>query len=325
MDLGIQNRYAVSSMFRVFRVFRVSSLGSVSMVTAFRTQKSVMQDCQGVSFATGLQDGKIQFASFGGEDNRQCVEVSEKSEFGRHADLLVLWVCGFLFGAKDAVNDFLGGIVPIVKSRLKQFQGWYNQEEVDNVLTDIWMKMTGNSPRGGAAFDPQKGELSTWIGSQILGYTTKNSRSRKLAKKLLGLSVIVDDDIELSSIGDKGLFGLTYEPADNDTVQTKWTRMVRMDNPTFDRVASLENSRSLEKVLAKLPDDNRQCLELYFVDEWTLQDIANKMEMSRMGVQKKLLRTINRLRQHYGIEGAVLSLGGKKRMVKMLDLDTEVQ
>jgi RNA polymerase sigma factor (sigma-70 family) len=279
----------------------------------------VRQSVGSVEFVSSIQDGSIQYASFGGEDYwaKKVEEDSRKVKtFLGSVDLLVLWVCGMCLGGKNAVNDFLGGLVPMVKSRLRQWQGWYNQEEVDNILTDIWLTMSGHKKsrkNKSAPFDPKLGELSTWISNRVRSYTSDKQRQKRLAKKLLGLGMIVDDDTPLSSIGLFGL-GLTYEPSDSDQIGNKWVQLSKMDNPTFDRVARLEESRGLQKILARLGQKDREVLEGYFLEGLTFQQLADKCGFAnKSGPQKAVLRIVNGLRDHYKRgEEKIVRLGGKK-------------
>jgi hypothetical protein len=145
----------------------------------------------------------------------------------------------------------------------------------------------------------------------------------KLAKKLLGLGLIVDDDTPLESLG--GIMGLGFEPSDPDTQQSKWTKLsARVDNPTFDRVARQEESRGLQKILSRLDQKDRNVLEVYFLEGLTFEQIAQKVGFAnKSGPQKAVLRIVNGLRDKYGRgEQKIVRMGGKKdRKVQFVSVE----
>jgi RNA polymerase sigma factor (sigma-70 family) len=159
------------------------------------------------------------------------------------------------------------------------------------------------------------------IGLRIKDYTTRKSRSRRLARKLLGLAAIVDDDIKLSSIGSKGLFGLTFEPSDPDEKPSKWMKISKKVDFVTDRVISDEDKEVLNSILSSLPDKNRLVLERYFIDRMSMKDIAKEVSMSTMGTWKMVVRTLNTVRAHFKVGDQIVGLGGRKRMVKMEYID----
>lgn len=286
-------------------------------------KKFSLQNVSSVEFATDINTGAIAYASFGGcDDSRQVVEIAADSEFGGHAHLLVLWVAGVCFGLKNAVNDFITAIRPIVRDRFIQCQGWVSTDDVTDVIVNVWQKMTGNAPKGGQPYNPAKSMISTYLAWQVAAFMQEKGRENDRSKKFLSLSKVGrDSDIELSSIGSKSMFGLTFEPSDPDVAPSKWTKMSAKSDPTFDRMVRKEESAGLRKVLRKLPSRNAQALALYFVKEMTLANIGVQMSMTSMGVLKMVVRTLNVMRRHYGIEGDIISLGGKNRIVKSIDLD----
>lgn len=298
------------------------------MVNCYNVRPMFAQISSDVSFASDL-DGKVQYASFGGDvDNRQSVEVEPQSEFGIKLYQIAVWVLAMFaqkHDAKNTLNRLLEGFVPLIKASLAR-QYVYSELSINNLLVDIWMILSGNNVKA-KTYSPDKGDFSTWLDYRCRGEKTRILRG-KYRRNLCGLDSILrglEGSEELESIGSRSLFGLSFEPSDPDQIDNKWVKMSKKEDPTVDRVARKEESAGLRKVLRKLPADNAKCLSLYFVKGLTLREIAIEMDMSAMGVQKKIKRTLNVIRQHYGIEGAVVSLGGKNRMVKMLDVDLEVQ
>jgi len=63
-------------------------------------------------------------------------------------------------------------------------------------------------------------------------------------------------------------------------------------------IAGMENRTALRQVLVLLSDDDRELLRLYFVEEQTQTQIAEKLHCSQMQVSRLLARAIRRLRQH---------------------------
>jgi RNA polymerase sigma-B factor len=63
-------------------------------------------------------------------------------------------------------------------------------------------------------------------------------------------------------------------------------------------IAWMENRTALRQVLTLLSDDDRELLRLYFVEEQTQTQIAEKLRCSQMQVSRLLARAIRRLRQH---------------------------
>lgn len=269
-----------------------------------KSRNVVSQEVCGVQFGTDIRNGRIEFASYGSDMAGYSPLVKEPlvATDGGILDLIILWCLGFKFGVADCVNDFLDRIVPIVKSRFRQVRGWYANDDVSNLLVDIWMILSGNNVKS-ATFDPNKGGLSTWIGSRVFGYVTDQNRRKKLARKLAGLSLIVDDDTQLSSIGDKGLFGLTFEPSDPDTVRGKWTKMSAKPAGVLEKVVETENEKAVSDILSDIDPVDREILELSFLEGTSCQAIRDSLEnrklatMTMNGVRKRIIRTINGLRQ----------------------------
>lgn len=284
----------------------------------------VRQSVGSVDFVSDFRNGQIEYASFGGEDYwAEKVESDTKKVKGflDGVDLLVLWVLAFQFNVKTAMHDFLVSITPIIggclnRTRWAMVKGVDKPTEVNTILADIWTVLSGNGKvrkNRAATFDPSKGAMSTWINFRVLSYVSDKKRHMKLAKKLLGLGLIVDDDTPLESLG--GIMGLGFEPSDPDTQRSKWTKLsAKINNPTFDRVARLEESRGLQKILARLDQKDRDVLEGYFLEGLTFQQLADKCGFAnKSGPQKAVLRIVNGLRDHYKRgEEKIVRLGGKK-------------
>lgn len=268
-----------------------------------RKDTMFVQKSFGVRFVSDL-NGCVQFATYGSDEEGYSPLVKEPLQAvdGGVLDLIILWCLGFKFGVKDAVNDFLDRVVPIVKSRLRQLQGWWSADDVSNMLTDIWMVLSGAKPRS-KPYNPQKSQLSTWIGKRCLAYVSEKQRQKRLAKRLAGLSLILDDDTELSSIGDKQLFGLIFEPSDPDTIRGKWTKMSAKPAGILENIVATENEVAIERILSKIDPIDRKILEQSFLEGLSCQDIRDSLErlglatMTMNGVRKRIIRIVNGLRQ----------------------------
>lgn len=291
-----------------------------------RKDTMFVQKSFGVRFVSDL-NGCVQFATYGSDEEGYSPLVKEPLQAvdGGVLDLIILWCLGFKFGVKDAVNDFLDRVAPIVKSRLRQLQGWWSADDVSNMLTDIWMVLSGAKPRS-KPYDPQKSQLSTWIGKRTLAYVSEKQRQKRLAKRLAGLSLILDDDTELSSIGNKQLFGLIFEPSDPDTVRGKWTKMSAKPAGILEKVVETENEKALSDILSDIDPVDREILELSFLEGTSCQAIRDSLEnrgivtMTMNGVRKRIIRTINGLRQKLQ-PGAppVIGLKGRHDRVSIME------
>ena len=288
----------------------------------------VRQNSYAVEFGSDIRTGRIEFASYGSDSIGYSPLVKEPLELkdGGLLDLIVLWCLGFQYGVRDCVNDFLDRVVPIVKNRFRQIRGWFSMDDVANMQTDIWMILSGNGQdRKNAAktFDPLKGGLSTWIGYRVWSYVRACEQKRKLARKLLGLSAIVDDDTPLSSIGDKGLFGLTFESADDSDQKPSKGKWIKMSAKAgiLEKVIKTENERAVESILDDLDPVDRDILNQRFLDGCSFRAIRDSLEsrkivrMTMNGVRVRCERVLNELRTTFGVKGRVIGMKGKRGRV----------
>jgi hypothetical protein len=302
---GVELRTFVSAILRslypfVFCVFFVKELEMKMSANQFR-----QESYNGIEFVSDCRNGSIHWASYGADTvgYSPLVKGDLEAKDGGVLDLIILWVLGFRFGVADCVNDFLSKVVPIVKERLRQIQGWTSVDDVNNMLTDIWMCLSGAKSKV-SNFDPNKGKLSTWVGYRCFGHVTDKLRRKKLAKKLAGLSLIVDDDIPLSSIGDAGLLGLTFESSDSDEVRGKWTKLSPKKSGVLEEIVQTENEVAVERALSRIDPIDRKMLEMHFLQQISCQDIRDSVvrlglieSITMNGVRKRIMRVVNGLRQ----------------------------
>lgn len=264
---------------------------------------TVRQSSANVEFVSDIRTGKVVYAAYGSDMDgySPLVRGGLEAKDGGLLDLIVLWVLGFRFGWRDSLNDFCLRIVPLIKSEFKRIRSWFSTDDISNLQTDLWRCLSGLNRA--KPFDIKKGSLSGYVHYRVLGYVTDQNRRKKLAKRLAGLSLIVDDDTPLSSIGDKGLLGLVFEPSDPDTKPSKWVKMSAKPAGVLESIVANENEVAIERILSRIDPIDREILELSFLEGTSCQAIRDSLEnrglvkMTMNGIRKRILRIVNGLRQ----------------------------
>ena len=142
-----------------------------------------------------------------------------------------------------------------------------NQSEADDFLQDIFLSIA----REAETFDAAKGSARTWI--LQMTYRRAISRRRYLASRHFYTNMDIDDAANK-------LTDPTTEPTTLDDA---------ID-------ANRENSR-LQQVFQTLSEGQRQTLHLFFIEGYTLDEIAAKLGQSRGNVKHHYFRGLERLRK----------------------------
>ena len=68
-------------------------------------------------------------------------------------------------------------------------------------------------------------------------------------------------------------------------------------DPTLDAVIRNLTLQKLQDVIAKLSDSERDLIMMYFFQEYTMEQIGQKLGISKMAVSKQLKKLLNRMRE----------------------------
>lgn len=308
--------------------------------------RSIVRTYHKVALVINLDNEQHTYASYGVGTHETCANRADSWEKAqREFPALILWVLAS-FGSIEAFNDLCTHLSRLIKSGLRRF-GKFTEDSVQNVLTDIWMIMSGNKPTS-KSYDHAKSGLSTWVNTRCrLEISNKKRWSHRL---LTGLDRALDGQEEdLDCIGNEDL-GLTFESADPDTVDKKVDKWICLDSfadlsvEDYGRRESIDHGLKLDKLRQRIGEDNWKVLRLYFIDTkkkinrdgqevfdengqpvfvpLSIEDVGNVLGITKMGAQKKILRTINEVRRmRLGNRcEPLVSLGGRKRQAKLVDL-----
>jgi len=140
--------------------------------------------------------------------------------------------------------------------------------EADDLLQDIFLLIH----RLCGTFDSSKGSARFWI--LQMTYRRAISRRRYLTSRHF------------------------YTRLDLDDVETE---LADPRNPAAEIEESIDAMRgngSLQKVFEELSENQRQTLQLFFVEGYTFDEIAEKLGQSRGNIKNHYFRGLDRLRKH---------------------------
>jgi len=143
-----------------------------------------------------------------------------------------------------------------------------NASEADDLLQDIFILIH----RLCGTFDGSKGSARFWI--LQMTYRRAISRRRYLTSRHFYTRVDLDD--------------IGTELADPRTLAAEIEKSI--DAKT--------GSRNLQKVFEELSENQRQTLQLFFLEGYTFDEIAEKLGQSRGNIKNHYFRGLDRLRKH---------------------------
>jgi RNA polymerase sigma-70 factor (ECF subfamily) len=177
-------------------------------------------------------------------------------------EALIAQICE---GGREALAILFRRYAPLVRGMA--FKVVRDAFEADDLLQDIFLLIH----RRCGTFDSSKGSARFWI--LQMTYRRAISRRRYLTSRQFYTRVDLDD--------------AASELADPETGPS------RLDDAID---ASIENGR-LQKVFQALSEDQRQTLDLFFIEGYTLDEIAAKLGQSRGNVKHHYFRGLERLRR----------------------------
>ncbi len=197
------------------------------------------------------------------EDDQRAASVSSAVVTPEISDeALMLQVCD---GSREALAALFRRYARLV--RVVSFRVLRDASEADDLVQDIFLLVH----RDCKAFDSSKAPARFWI--LQMTYRRAISQRRYLTSRHFYTRLDLDD--AASELADPR------------------TSAGQMEN-SID--GSLENG-GLQKVFDALSDDQRQTLSLFFVEGYTLDEIAAKLDQSRGNVKHHYFRGLERLRK----------------------------
>lgn len=166
---------------------------------------------------------------------------------------------------KDALATLFRRYAPIVRGLARRVLR--DPPEADDLVQDLFLLVHRDCKK----FDGSRGPARFWI--LQMAYRRAISRRRYLTTRHFYTRLDLDD--AASELADPG------------------TRPAKLDD-SID--GSIENGR-LQKVFAALSEDQRQTLSFFFIEGYTLDEIAAKLGQSRGNVKHHYFRGLDRLRK----------------------------
>ena len=197
-----------------------------------------------------------------GEQQERPVERVSEAEFSDEA--LISKVC---LGSREALAILFGRYARVV--RAVAYRVLRDPSEADDLLQDVFLLIH----RHCRTFDSSKGPARFWI--LQMAYRRAISRRRYLASRHFYTRLDLDDTA--SELADPRTSASQIE----DSIDGR-----------------LGNER-LQEVFEDLSENQRQTLRLFFVEGYTLDEIAAKLGQSRGNVKHHYFRGLDRLRKEF--------------------------
>jgi len=180
------------------------------------------------------------------------------------SELLICWAIAVATGWESAVTLFLEGVTRLVTKAARGNPDWIQES-----LIRIWKHFR--------EYDPSKGELSTWVYSQVRGGSLYARRKE-------------EKDILFSML----------DGADGDYQ---------------DRIPSLDNdvqiAEEMDAIASFLDAEQSAALAAYFMGTepddigGTFDDVARVLGLTKAGARLRILSIVNAARRHFGVKGKV--------------------
>lgn len=197
-----------------------------------------------------------------GEQQERPVERVSEAEFSDEA--LISKVC---LGSREALAILFGRYARVV--RAVAYRVLRDPSEADDLLQDVFLLIH----RHCRTFDSSKGSARFWI--LQMAYRRAISRRRYLASRHFYTRLDLDDTA--SELADPRTSASQIE----DSIDGR-----------------LGNER-LQEVFGDLSENQRQTLRLFFVEGYTFDEIAAKLDQSRGNVKHHYFRGLDRLRKEF--------------------------
>lgn len=145
--------------------------------------------------------------------------------------------------------------------------------EAQDALQDICLQLW----RRAAAYEATKSSVFSWAVLITRGRVIDRLRSRSRRSRIVAAST--DDET------------VTTEPSDASTPSTG-----------ADTVASHEQAARVRQVLARLPQDQREAIELAFFSDLTHQEVAERLSQPLGTIKARIRRGMLKLREHLRVQ-----------------------
>jgi len=177
-------------------------------------------------------------------------------------EALVLQICG---GSREALAALFSRYAQLVRGLA--YRILRDTSEADDLLQDIFLLID----RKCRLFDPARGPARSWI--LLITYHSALARRRYLNSRHFYTRLNLDD-------------------VDNQMAESGTGRQGReaADSGLGDSV--------VKKLFESLSDDQRETLRLFFVEGYTLPEIAVKLNQSHGNVKHHYFRGLEKLRKH---------------------------
>lgn len=275
-----------------------------------RAKNIMCQSVAGVQFGTDVRNGRIEYASFGGDDQRTIDVLKDQS-----LTEMVLWAicvaCRKLgvFGLKTCnfANEQIVGYVEkhvrVAAASLGMIapQKGYNPAHfLQDCVSAIWEDLGKFRPTkrkswlGAVIERPGIANFGTWIYWRVkhhkkLWYARQESKKRR----------------------EKDLDVLIGKVPMKRTVEYRSLDQLGENTPR----CSLDQKDRVDSLKSKFSEKDWEVLNDFYVKGLTLKDIAAKTEMTSMGVQKRIKRLVNSVRP---ADQPIVNLGGRRQRETMI-------
>lgn len=145
--------------------------------------------------------------------------------------------------------------------------------EAQDALQDICIQLW----RRASAYDASKSSVFSWAVLITRGRVIDRLRSR--SRRLRVVAGSTDDETGIA------------EPSDASTASTG-----------ADNVANNEQAARVRQVLAKLPSDQREAIELAFFSDLTHQEVAERLHQPLGTIKARIRRGMLKLREHLRVQ-----------------------
>ncbi len=145
--------------------------------------------------------------------------------------------------------------------------------EAQDALQDICIQLW----RRASAYDASKSSVFSWAVLITRGRVIDRLRSR--SRRLRVVAGSTDDETAIA------------EPSDASTTSTG-----------ADNVANNEQAARVRQVLAKLPGDQREAIELAFFSDLTHQEVAERLQQPLGTIKARIRRGMLKLREHLRVQ-----------------------
>ena len=145
--------------------------------------------------------------------------------------------------------------------------------EAQDALQDICIQLW----RRASAYDASKSSVFSWAVLITRGRVIDRLRSR--SRRLRVVAGSTDDEAAIA------------EPSDASTASTG-----------ADNVANNEQAARVRQVLAKLPSDQREAIELAFFSDLTHQEVAERLNQPLGTIKARIRRGMLKLREHLRVQ-----------------------